>query len=236
MSVEVSLVFPAYNEAGYIEDSIHAAIEELRKITGSFEVIVAEDGSTDGTAETAERIASEHTEVRHLHSDERLGRGKALNTAFKAARGSILTYMDVDLATDIHRLGPLIEEIRRSADIATGSRYLPDSNVTRSTQRSFASQSYNAIIRVLFRTPVHDHQCGFKAFKASSVLSVIDSVEDNHWFWDTELLIRASRKGLKITEIPVNWSEPRGTKVKLLRDSWRMGSKALRLWWSLQSE
>ena len=233
--IEVSLVFPAYNEVRDIERSVNAALEELKQITPRFEVIIAEDGSTDGTAEIAKRLAQEHPEVRHIHSADRLGRGGALKRAFKEASGYILVYMDVDLATDIHELSELIDAVRGGADIATGSRLLPDSRVKRSARRSFASQSYNTFIKVLFNTPVHDHQCGFKAFKRESLMGFIDEVEDRHWFWDTEVLIRGARKNLKIIEIPVDWSEARGTKVKLLRDSWRMGSKALGLWWSLHT-
>jgi glycosyltransferase AglD len=234
MNTEVSLVFPAYNEANEIERAVTVALEELAKITPSFEVIVAEDGSTDGTDEVADRLAAAYPTVPHLHSTERLGRGKALNRAFKEARGSILVYMDVDLATDITQLRPLIDSIRGGADIATGSRMLPTSNVKRSARRSLASRCYNTLIRTLFNTPVHDHQCGFKAFSKQSLLTFLDEVEDNHWFWDTEVLIRGARRGLRIAEIPVDWEEGRGTKVKIIRDSWRMGSKALRLWWSLR--
>jgi glycosyltransferase involved in cell wall biosynthesis len=232
---EVSLVFPAYNEAEGIEHAVNTALEELRKITPSFEIIVAEDGSSDKTAEIAGSLASEYPEVQHLHSDERLGRGGALNRAFKETRGTIIVYMDVDLATDITQLGTLINAIRGGADIATGSRLLPESKVKRSARRNLASQSYNTLIRTLFHTPIHDHQCGFKAFNRVRLLEYLDEAEDTHWFWDTEVLIRGARRGLKIVEIPVDWAEGQGTKVKLLRDSWRMGSKALRLWWSLNS-
>jgi glycosyltransferase involved in cell wall biosynthesis len=235
MPTEVSLVFPAYNEADELERAVEAAITELAKITPSFEVIVAEDGSSDGTDLLADRLASEHPQVRHLHGAERLGRGKALNRAFTESHGDVLVYMDVDLATDINQLRPLVDAIRGGADIATGSRLLPDSKVKRSARRSLASRCYNTLIRTLFSTPVHDHQCGFKAFRRESLLAFVDEVEDNHWFWDTEVLIRGSRRGLKVVEIPVGWEEGRGTKVKILRDSWRMGTKALRLWWSLHT-
>jgi len=235
METEISLVFPAYNEANDLEKAVSTTLEELSKMTPAFEIIIAEDGSSDGTDEIAAESAAKHDEVRHMHSVERLGRGRALNRAFKEARGSILVYMDVDLATDITQLRPLVDSIRGGADITTGSRLLPDSRVTRSARRSFASRSYNALIRALFHTPVHDHQCGFKAFRTESLLAFIDEVEDNHWFWDTEVLIRGARRGLKIEEIPVEWEEGRGTKVKILRDSWRMGTKALRLWWSLHT-
>jgi glycosyltransferase involved in cell wall biosynthesis len=232
---EVSLVFPAYNEEEGIEKAVTLALEELGKITPSFEIIVAEDGSSDGTGEIANRLSDAHPKVRYLHSTERLGRGRALNRAFKEARGAILVYMDVDLATDIHKLGALIESIRSGADLATGSRMLPDSRVRRSTRRSLASWFYNTLIRTLFRTSVHDHQCGFKAFNRARLIEYLDEVEDNHWFWDTEVLIRGARRGLKVVEVPVDWTEGRGTKVKLLRDSWRMGSKAIHLWWKLNA-
>ena len=191
-------------------------------------------GAATAPTPRRDRLAAAHPEVRHLHSAERLGRGRALNIAFKESRGSILVYMDVDLASDITQLRALVDSIRDGADIATGSRMLPGSRVKRSLRRSFASWCYNTLIRLLFHTPVHDHQCGFKAFKRESLMEYMDEVEDTHWFWDTEVLIRGAERGLRVVEIPVEWSEGRGTKVKLLRDSWRMGSAALRLWWSMR--
>ncbi len=227
---EVSLVFPAYNEAEGLGRAVEAALNELRKVSSSFEIIIAEDGSSDGTDAVARRLSTAHPEVRHLHSAERLGRGRALNMAFKESRGTILVYMDVDLASDISQLRALVDSIRGGADIATGSRMLPGSRVKRSTRRSLASWCYNSLIRLLFSTPVHDHQCGFKAFNRARLMEYIDEVEDTHWFWDTEVLIKGVRRGLRVEEIPVEWSEGRGTKVKLFKDSWRMGSKAFHLW------
>jgi glycosyltransferase AglD len=232
---EVSLVFPAYNEAEGIGRAVEAALNELRNVSSSFEIIIAEDGSSDGTDAVAGRLSTAHPEVRHLHSAERLGRGRALNVAFKESRGAILVYMDVDLASDIRQLRALVDVIRDGTDIATGSRMLPGSRVKRSTRRSLASWCYNSFIRTLFNTPVHDHQCGFKAFNRARLMEYIDEVEDTHWFWDTEVLIRGVRRGLRVDEIPVEWSEGRGTKVRLFRDSWRMGSKAIRLWWRIRA-
>jgi glycosyltransferase involved in cell wall biosynthesis len=231
---EVSLAFPAYNEAEGIGHAVEAALLELRKTSSSFEVIIAEDGSSDGTDVEADRLAATHPEVRHVHSAERLGRGKALNRAFKGSHGSIFVYMDVDLASDITQLKTLVDSVRGGADIATGSRMLPGSKVKRSLRRSFASWSYNTLIRILFHTPIHDHQCGFKSFKRSSLMEYIDEVEDTHWFWDTEVLIRGVRRGLRVDEIPIEWSEGQGTKVRLFRDSYRMGSRAIHLWWSMR--
>ena len=214
---------------------MEAALIELHNISPSFEIIIAEDGSSDGTDTIARSLAAEHPEIRHLHSAQRLGRGRALNSAFKESHGTILVYMDVDLASDISQLRVLVDSIRSGADIATGSRMLPGSRVKRSRRRSFASWWYNLLIRALFNSPIHDHQCGFKAFNRAMLMEYIDEVEDTHWFWDTEVLIRGVRRGLRVEEIPVEWSEGHGTKVNLIRDSWRMGSKAVLLRWRMRT-
>jgi glycosyltransferase involved in cell wall biosynthesis len=208
---------------------------ELSKITTGYEVIIAEDGSTDGTDATAERLASSSDRVRHLHSDQRLGRGLALTRAFSEARGGILVYMDVDLSTETRFLQPLIESIRNGYDISTGSRMLPGSVVKRSRTRDLSSRAYNGLIRFLFHTGIRDHQCGFKAFNRMSLCSILGEVRDSHWFWDTEVLALASSRGLRIKEIPVTWIEDRGTTVNLASDSFRMGLKAISLWWRLRS-
>jgi glycosyltransferase involved in cell wall biosynthesis len=231
--IEVTLVYPAYNEAKRIEQAVTSAVEELIKITPGFEVIIAEDGSTDGTDQIAYRLSTEHPYLRHIHSDERLGRGQALNRAFKQAKGNILVYADVDLATDMTYLEPLIDMIRKGADVATGSRTHPQSTVKRTRRRLLASKTYNSMIRLLFNTHLSDHQCGFKAFSRDRLLSIIDEVEDTHWFWDTETLVIASRHGYRVEEIPITWSESENTKVKLFSDSVRMASQAIRLWWRL---
>ncbi len=232
-SVEVSLVFPAYNEAKGLERAVAVAEGELAKIAKTYEIIIAEDGSTDGTAELAERLAKINPAVRHLHSDERLGRGRALTRAFGESRGEILAYMDVDLSTETSALKTLIDSIREGWDICTGSRLLSGSVVERSWTRNLSSRAYNALIRLLFDTGVHDHQCGFKAFNRCSLLAVLAGVEDIHWFWDTEVLAVASRRGYRIREIPVTWVEDRGTTVNLFKDSVRMGFKAFALRWRL---
>ena len=220
--VEVSLVFPAYNEVAGLERAIAAADAEVSKIASSYEIIVAEDGSSDGTDELARRLSEANRAVRLLHSDERLGRGKALTRAFWESRGKILAYMDVDLSTGMSYLQPLIDSIREGWDICTGSRMMQGSLVERSMTRKMSSWAYNQMIRILFDTGVHDHQCGFKAFNRRSLFAILGEVEDTHWFWDTEVLAVASHRGYKIREIPITWVEDRGTTVNLFKDSVKM--------------
>ncbi len=227
--VEVSLVLPAYNEAKRLRDSVDKVAARLRTISHSFEIIIAEDGSTDGTGRIAKELAVKYPYVRHMHSDTRLGRGKALNRAFKVARGAIIVYMDVDLATDLIHLEDLIGFIRAGYDIATGSRLLKGSDVKRSITRSVFSKCYNSMARLILKSELRDHQCGFKAFRRDSLFAILNEVKDEHWFWDTEILIRAQRAGYRIKEFPVRWRCSTDTKVDMKRDILGMGYQILRL-------
>ncbi|MEA3293543.1 MAG: flippase-like domain-containing protein [Euryarchaeota archaeon] len=235
ITIEVSLVLPAYNEADRIRETVITTAKTLSGITDSYEIIIAEDGSTDGTNRIASQLAKELDYVIHLHSDLRQGRGTALNRAFRASNGRILCYIDVDLATDMSHLRELIEAIRTQGyDFSTGSRMMPSSDVKRSAKRSFASKGFNFFTRTLLNSGLYDHQCGFKAFKRESLMSFIDSVEDKHWFWDTEVLIRAQHTGYKVKEFPVKWRHGGVTKVDLVKDVFGMGSQIIRLWWQLK--
>ncbi len=233
--VEVSIVFPAYNEGDKLEESVEKTIEAVKEITRSYEIIIAEDGSTDGTDKVASILSKKHSFVGHIHSEKRLGRGNALKNAFRRSKGRILIFMDVDLATDIRHLKALVDSIREGYDFATGSRMLPESKVERNLSRQIASKSYNFMVRTLLGSKVKDHQCGFKAFERDSLFKVLKEVEADHWFWDTEILVRAARKGYKIKEIPVEWKSGRKTKVNLLKDSLNMGGQVLKLWWKLKT-
>ncbi|HON40344.1 MAG TPA: glycosyltransferase family 2 protein [Methanoculleus sp.] len=234
--IEVSAVLPVYNDLAALRIAIPRSLETLEEIApGRFELIVAEDGSTDGSADFVREYEARDPRVRLLHADERLGRGRALNRAFAAARGSIVCYYDVDLATDMQHLAELIGSVREGYDIATGSRLLPGSTITRSGGREIASRGYNMLVRLILRSRLHDHQCGFKAFRRGRLLSLLPSVTADHWFWDTEVLVRAQRKDYRIRELPVRWRQGEGTTVRA-KDVVEMGSAIVHLWWRLHVE
>ena len=211
-----SLVLPAYNEAKALPAAVAAARRELKKIAGlRFEIIIAEDGARDDTPAVAARLARRFKEVRHLHSDARLGRGVALNKAFKAARGSVVAFMDVDLATSPRHLRELVD-YSRNFDVVIGSRYAAGARASRSPVRGVYSFVYNAFVRLLFGSKLRDHQCGFKAFRKSVLVRLLPRVRARHWFWDTEVLVLAEREGLRIKEFPVDWEEKgRGGRSKV---------------------
>jgi uncharacterized protein (TIRG00374 family) len=234
MSVEVSVVLPSYNEEDTIQQTVEVTLETLASFlpADAFEVIVAEDGCEDRTPEIASRLADEDARVRHFHSDERLGRGGALERAFRAADGETLVYFDTDLATDMRHLEELVESVRTGGyDVATGSRRMPGRKQDREPERGVASTGFNTLVRLFLRSDLYDHQCGFKSFDRAALFELLDEVGDDHWFWDTEVLIRAQRRGYRVKEFPVDW-EPQGdTKVDLVRDVFGMGSQILRVWW-----
>ena len=231
----VSVVLPAYNEVGFLDNAV-VKIGQALELTGfSYEVFIAEDGSTDGTAERSEELAKKLPYIKHIHGDRRLGRGIALKNAFRQCSGQVFVYMDLDLATDLKSLKPLVEAITIDGyDLATGSRLLSESQVERSRRRDFSSKSYNFLVRHMLGSKLHDHQCGFKAFKREAVLSLLDEVEATHWFWDTEMLVRAQRHGCKVKEIAVEWKSGKDTKVNLAKDSWNMFRQIMGLWWKLK--
>jgi len=228
------VVLPAYNEAAKIEKTVLVTAETLSKVTDRFEIIIAEDGSTDGTDRIASMLSKKYAYVIHLHSDERQGRGKALNRAFKAASGEVLCYIDVDLATDMKYLDKLVRAISVDGyDFATGSRIMPESDAKRPFKREFASRGYNHLVRLFLRSKLYDHQCGFKAFRRKALFEILDEVENQHWFWDTELLVRAQHKGYRVLEFPVYWRHGGSSKVNLVKDVGGMGSEIFRLWGEL---
>jgi len=234
--VEVSVVLPAYNEEATIEETVTVTLERLATFlpADAFEVIVAEDGCDDATPEIASRMADEDDRVRHIHSDERLGRGGALEYAFERAAGDTLVYFDTDLATDMQHLEELVESIRSGEyDVATGSRWMPEKQADRPAKRAVSSLGYNTLVRLFLRSDLQDHQCGFKAISRETFDALRGDVEDEHWFWDTEVLVLAQRRGYRVKEFPVDW-EPKGdTKVDLVRDVFGMGSQIVRTWWQL---
>lgn len=232
--MQVSLILPAYNEAARIEKTVNQTVKALEIITSSFEIVIAEDGSSDGTDKIASKLAKKYSYVQHLHSDSRQGRGRALTRAFKSSSGEVLCYIDVDLATDMNHLRELIESISiEGYDFATGSRMMPQSSVKRPLKRGVASRGFNFLVRTFLHSNLYDHQCGFKAFRRDPLFNLIDKVEDKHWFWDTELFVLAQYQGYKVKEFPVIWRHGGATTVNLRKDILDMGSQIFRLWWSL---
>lgn len=224
----LSLVLPAHNEAKRLEKAVESAHESLKGV--SHEILIAQDGSTDGTAEVAKRLESQFRYIRAFSSDKRLGRGKALCMAFQKAKGEFVGYMDVDLSTDPTALKDALTALK-TCEVVTGSRYLPESFAKRSLERDALSVTYNQLVRTLLGSKIKDHQCGFKFFRKHAAIKLCQKAKAPHWFWDTEVLVLAQKEGLAVAEIPVSWVEKKdGSKVRVLKDSAHMFMQVIRLW------
>lgn len=189
-------------------------------------IVIAEDGSTDDSAELAGILASSDPRIVHIHDEKKLGRGRALMNAWERFDGEIYAYIDCDLATDMSFFPQLIGYIEEGYDLATGSRYVEGAVTTRPFLRGIASKAYNWIIRVVFNDGIRDHQCGFKAFSRGMVEHILKENRDGDWFWDTEAIVLAMRGGFKLVEFPVVWNEKKGSGTplkRLLKDVWIHG-------------
>ncbi|HWQ65045.1 MAG TPA: dolichyl-phosphate beta-glucosyltransferase [Methanospirillum sp.] len=225
----VSAVIPVFNDQAALSRVIPTALDILEKNTPWFELIIAEDASKDGSFELARRWAIHDSRIRVLHRDKRLGRGSALTRAWKESAGDIFCYFDVDQATDMKDLPRLLQAIEEGYDGATGSRLIPKSYVVRDQDREMKSRVYNYLVRIILGSSVHDHQCGFKAFRRETMSLLIPFIHDTHWFWDTELLILCQKKGYVLTEIPVRWIQGPDTTVRT-SDILSMSMAIMKLW------
>lgn len=214
----VNVTIPVYNEAVQLATSIAKLgnfLAAQRRF--DYEIVIANNGSTDRTLEIAEQLARDQSRVRVLDVPTK-GRGGALKVAWLESRAGVLSYMDVDLSTDLAAFPGLVEAVRSGPfDLATGSRLLPDSQTTRCQQREFISRGYNWLARSLLRTRITDLQCGFKAISRQAAHELLPRVEDTGWFFDTELLVLAEKLGYRICELPVRWVEDPDSRVRIVR-------------------
>ena len=229
---------PAYNEASILRQNVGLIEKVVSQIADSYEIIIAEDGCSDETAKMVADISNNCSKVVHLHSDHRLGKGLALRRALKTSKGQALVFMDADLSTSLDHLHDVVKLVENGYDIVIGSRHVKGSYVRRPLSRGIASRAYNLLVKLLFWDNVSDHQCGFKGFNHQAVKGVIDEVTENGFLFDTELIVRMKRKGLRIIEIPVKWIEPedRIPKFNLLADGVKMGLELVKLRFKLWNQ
>jgi len=181
----------------------------------TWEVVIADNGSADRTFTIAKELEAALPNVRAWHTDAK-GRGGALRHVWLDAEAKVLAYMDVDLSADLACLPPLVEAVRHgSHDLAIGSRLLRPDLVRRSLKREVLSRGYNKLLRLALGARFSDAQCGFKAISCAAARALVPLVQDNGWFFDTELLVLAERRGYRILDLPVAWKDDPDTRVRL---------------------
>jgi dolichyl-phosphate beta-glucosyltransferase len=237
LTIRLSIVIPAYNEASRIERTLDRSVEFLDGRGESWEIVVADDGSRDETPTIVERYIRSHgnARVRLVALPHNRGKGAALRAGVAATRGERVLLMDADLATPIEELEALSRALDEGFKVATGSRAVATSNVTRpqSGLRVLLGRAGNLWIRSLAVPGVHDTQCGFKLFEGDVARDLFARCREERFGIDIEVLCLARRKlGLEIAEVGVHWEHQEGSKVRW-KDYFDVLVKVPRIVWSV---
>jgi glycosyltransferase involved in cell wall biosynthesis len=216
--VQVDIVVPVYNEQAGLERSVRRL---HRFLDGEFpftwRIVIADNASTDATPAIARSLAASLGGVQVLRL-ERKGRGRALRAAWSASDARVVAYMDVDLSTDLRGLLPLVAPLLSGhSDLAIGTRLARGARVVRGPKRELISRTYNVLLHTALRARFSDAQCGFKAVRREALPPLLAEVRDDAWFFDTELLVLAQRRELRIHEVPVDWIDDPDSRVAIVR-------------------
>jgi glycosyltransferase involved in cell wall biosynthesis len=228
--VDVDIAIPVYNEQAVLAESItrlHSFLSE--EFPFSWRMVIVDNASSDLTGEIAQDLASRLHGVSYMRLEQK-GRGRALRSAWASSDASVVAYMDVDLSTDLRALAPLVAPLLAGhSEASIGSRLARGSRVVRGIKREVISRCYNRVLHVALNAHFSDAQCGFKAFRRDVAVELLEQVQDQEWFFDTELLMLCQRRGLRIHEVPVDWVDDPDTRVKIastaladLRGVWRL--------------
>ena len=214
----VEVTVPVYNEEKVLEQSVRLLHSYLTdNLPFDFVITIADNASTDGTFAIAQRLRTELPRVRAVHLD-RKGRGLALRHVWSSSEADVVAYMDADLSTSLDAFLPLIAPLLSGhSDLSVGSRLAHGAQVVRGPKREIISRVYNLLLRTVLSARFSDAQCGFKAGRTEVIRALLPAVADDTWFFDTELLMLAQRKGLRIYQVPVTWTEDPDSKVEIVR-------------------
>lgn len=220
----MSVVIPALNEAERLPPFLTAVRRYFGKSGLRYEVVVVDDGSRDGTAAVVETFRRDWPALRLLRHPHNCGKGAALRTGIEAAQGRLILLTDADGATPIEEEAKLRAALASRADIAVGSRLLWDDATHRHRKpvRGLLGKMFATCATRALRLPVTDPQCGFKLLRAEAVAGLLSGCVEPGYLFDAELLLHASRQGLRIADVPVSWREVPGSKVSRYRDGGRM--------------
>ncbi len=213
----LDIVVPVHNE----QADLVASVERLHSyltasLPVSFRITIADNASTDETWGLALGLAARLPGVHAAHLSEK-GRGRALRQVWSASASDVLAYMDIDLSTDLAAVLPLVAPLLSGhSDLAIGTRLARGSRVVRGPRREAISRCYNLLLRTMLAARFSDAQCGFKAIRADRARELLPLVEDTGWFFDTELLVLAERRGLRIHEVPVDWVDDPDSRVDIV--------------------
>ncbi|MSQ22436.1 MAG: glycosyltransferase family 2 protein [Dehalococcoidia bacterium] len=230
MPASIDIVIPVLNE----ERDLPRCVAKLRQflagaIPNPWHIVIADNGSDDATPQVSRDLMKEHPNVGYLRLEQR-GRGRALKKAWLESQADMVSYMDVDLSTDLSAFSPMVKALEEGYDLAVGSRLARGARVhQRKLQREITSRGYNMLIKSMFLTRFSDAQCGFKAMTRAAAQALLPHVKDTGWFFDSELLIIAEKRGFRIKDVPVTWTDDPDTRVRVVRTAMKDVQGLLRL-------
>ena len=229
----LSVIIPVHNEEKRIRPCLTRVQDYLELNNADYEIIVAEDGSSDRTVEIAQEYARFNNKIRINSSKERLGKGGSILKAIMNATKDNLMYIDVDMASDISEIERMLLFID-AYDIVVGSRLIRENlgRIKRPLSRKLFSNCYSLVCKALFNASINDFQCGIKLMKRNPtlILDVIPEIKTNNFAFDTDLLVKSLRHGLKIKEVAVQWEHKEGSKINVPKQIWFMGKDLLTIW------
>ena len=228
----LSVVIPAFNEGRRIAGTVRDVLAEVERWCHRCEVLVVDDGSTDGTGSIVAQLSEAGHDVRLLQLGRNRGKGAALRLGVAESRGALVLLTDADLATPIAEIGRLLAHVGGGADIAIASRATPGARILahQALVREMSGRAFNRLVQMTLLPGIRDTQCGFKLFRGPEARALFSECTVDGYAADVEALHLARRAGLTIVEVPVTWSHVRGSKVRLFTDGARMGWELAEIW------
>lgn len=218
--VDISIIFPCYNEGPTLERSVDKIVKVLSGLGKRWEIIFVEDKSHDNTDKLVEKLTQKIPQSKAIFHKKNEGRGKSVSDGIRKCRGSICGFLDVDLEVSPEYIPLFIREVETGSDVVVGRRFYEGGGV-KTIMRYLASKIYTLAVKLLFKIPIDDTEAGYKFFSKKGILPILRQVKNKRWFWDTEICIRSFLAGLKVSQIPVLFRrrEDKKSTVKLIPDT-----------------
>ncbi len=234
MTLQYSIVIPAYNESARIGRALTEVLRTLDDKRWNAEVLVVNDGSTDSTAAIVESFIAKDPRIRLLHNGVNRGKGYSVRNGILHSSANIVMFTDADLSSPMPEAERLFAAIRDGADVAIGSRWLEVSRQTihQPLYRQFFGRCFNIVTRLIMRLPFADTQCGFKAFRRSAAQTIFQLQRIERWGFDPEILFIALHRGYNIKEVPVTWGHDERSRISYLRDGLKMLEELVYVRWN----
>jgi len=229
----ISIIIPVHNEEDRIQSCIERLLTYCKEKEWDFELIVVQDDGTDNTSSIVNRFSLSESRIKMLNLPTRIGKGGSIiSAALTCNMKDYMTFMDVDLSADPSELERLFPYMR-NYDVVIGSRILRGDlpAIKRPFLRSLLSNSYSRLFRMLFRVPIHDPQCGLKIFRKEIISKLFGDVTITSFAFDTDLIVKAFAQGLRIKEVPINWTHGPASKIRILTEIRSMGLDLFSIWY-----